>query len=163
MACFSIDVVQPYVGDGENPAGISWKFGGIWHSYTALFTIHETGGSFPSGSPSSEYRSDYALLLGLSKRMDYLFMSATAGISSVNYQKRGALLIPGTSSDNGTYQQLNGTTFGLAGSLDIYFTPVPLIGIPGIGFYGSWSKTESYFAFEISLLQINVPLQFSTN
>ncbi len=83
-----------------------------------------------------------------------------AGISILNYLRRGAELTPQSSPYAGveTYQSLTGNVIGLAGSAEFYFNPIPYWGIFGMGLYGCLNKGQSYMVLEFSVLELNLPI-----
>ena len=156
MAAFSLDLEAPNVGGDLNVIGVLYKIGAVLDNRIFLFVTHSTSGSF---FDINEYRNDYAFLYGVSYRTDGVFMNASAGISFVNYYRHGVLISPGTNSSNGTYELLSGTAVGLAAEVDVYLCPIKYWGLFGLGLYGSLSKSESYFSFEIAFpLEFNIPI-----
>lgn len=136
--------------------GYSLKFGGIWHNRVLQFDFHgETEHVF-----FVEHRYDYALLYGISSRNETIIDNVMAGISILDYLRRGTQLIPPSTPNagDGTYQKLTGTVIGLAVSAEFYLTPCPYWGLFGMGLYGCLNKGESYVVLEFSILELNLPL-----
>jgi hypothetical protein len=160
MGSFSVGLYGPlldtaYIQDFGD-WGYAFKFGCIWNNRVLQFDYHhETEDVY-----FTEYRNDYALLYGISSRKNPIFGNFMAGISILNYLKRGTQLTPPSSpyANDATYQVLTSNVIGLAGSAEFYLAPIPYWGIFGMGLYGCLNKGMSYATLEFSVLNLNLPI-----
>jgi hypothetical protein len=160
MASFSIDGPIPNVGYNQGIGAYSYKFGIVISNRLFQFDAHATRGPFAI-TPAEEYRYDYALLYGISKRNESSFLNFAGGFSMIDYLHHGNVIIPPSYPDgeNGTYQTVSGTAFGISIMADAYWTPFQFWGALGIGLYGTLAtKGQSYIALEFSLIELNIPI-----
>ncbi len=114
-----------------------------------------------SPSPVDEDFTDFALLFGITNRSRYLFVTAAAGLSKIDYTKSGNAN-PSNDPSPVTYQKITGSNMGIACGFNAYLTPFPFWGIWGLGIYGSFTKNVSYFVVELSLIELNLPLSLAS-
>jgi hypothetical protein len=137
--------------------GYSLKVGGVWHNRILQFDYHSETEFVFSLDP---HRYDYALLYGVSHREASIFDNLMVGISVLNYLRRGDQLTPPSTPNAGdaTYQPLTGNVIGLAGSAELYLTPIRYWGLFGMGVYGCLNKGMSYVLLDFSILELNIPI-----
>ena len=162
MGAASLDLVDPNVGNGENVGGYSYRVGVTWKHLILMYTDHAARG-VPDRTQWEEHRYDYALLGGFCYRGDNVLLNIGGGISKVDYLLKGALLSSSTNSSatNWLFQQRIGTAYGPAAMFNVYFTRSIYEGAgvgAGIGLYESFAKGMRYFALELTLVEINIPV-----
>ena len=159
MGVCSLTIDRPGFGAGENPIGLSIKFGAIYDDRILQFAYHRKGGSLKYAI--GEFQRESALLYGFSFHNTFALVDAGVGVSMANYNRIASVVTePSTSTSNdGVFKVETGFGVGVALSAEAYFTPIPAFALWGIGIYGTLlTKGQSHFSVEFSLLEFNFPI-----
>jgi hypothetical protein len=154
LLAFSLDLSKPNVGPDANVLSYSFRGGFAASNILFLFAHHYASGTFDTGYPLAEYRSDNSFLVGYIKHFESLLVYGVAGPGLVDYSIRGDHK-PG--ADAGIFEQKAGQSIGGSVSIAAYYTPVSWWGAVGIGLYASVFHSQAYWLVELSLVELTIP------